>query len=162
MPLPLELERRSLDELKTIKEDIEGEIKKAEKMNSLVKTMANIKGFPYAMFEVFRALQDGVTVLGEDLRVLWRNEVAAQQLGLPDLNDPSSENGYCYHAHGRDKPCTPCACIEAMDSRKTQIKHDYHGPKEGVSYDLWAIPLYNGHRACILITRDTTRDDTSA
>jgi len=164
VPLPTVLEGRSLNELKTIKEDIEKEIQKAEQMRALVKTLGNTEGFPYAMFEIFGALQDGVTILAKDLRILWRNKVAIQQLGPFNPSNPPNEdplNNYCYRIHGHDEPCTPCACINAMDTRKTQIRHNYQGLEEGKSYDLWAIPLYNGHRACILITRDVTHDGVS-
>lgn len=160
--MPINLEGCSLDELKVIKASVEEELKKAEQMAALVKSLSNIQGFPYAIFEVFGALQDGVTVLSEDLKVLWANETAVKQLARSKAHTSVTlkdlVGNHCYRNLGRDAPCVPCACLEAMDTKKTQLRHNYSGPLPDVSYDIWAIPIYNGSRACILITREAIKE----
>lgn len=156
--LTLNLENCSVDQLKVIKEEIETEISKAEQLNELVNSFSHSEGFPYAIFEVFSALQDGVTVLSEDLTILWVNESFVKQLKKSDEYKGFSKTEIigksCYFSLNQNSPCPDCSCVKAMKTKKTIYHKGHHGSLKNIAYEAWAIPIYNGHTACILITRE--------
>ena len=161
MPAQANLDKCSINELKVIKENLENEITKAEIMAGLVRTLTQSSGFPYAIFEVFAKVQDGVTFISEDLQVIWANDAAIAQINQSNANEIHNlttkdfVGHYCYKALGKEEPCPHCACIKAMETKKTQRHIAFPGPLSDVTRDVWAIPIYNGSKACIIIARET-------
>jgi len=157
--LSIDLDSCSVEQLRMIRDELDAEVDRQQEFHALVKSLANVRGFSYATFEVFGALQDGVTVLDQDLNILWANRTVVSQLnraiGQEQFQNADELAGKpCYFQLGLDAPCEKCTCLKAMNTKKTVHRRGYHGPLNNVVSEVWAIPIYNGKTACILITRE--------
>ena len=161
--MTISTEKMTIEQLREFKGQLEDDLRLAEMKSAIVKNISESTGFPYAVFEVFGAIHDGVTILSEDLTILWANAKAVEQIserkGTKKIMLADLIGQHCYENYGMSTPCPVCVCLKAMKSKKTQIDMDYRVSSTNGSYELLAIPIYNGTTACILITRNLAKPE---
>ena len=113
----------------------------------------------YALYQEFRgildAIPDSVALISPDLRIVWANEMAAEnmRLSLPDFL-----RQHCYQSrHGRSQPCEICPVRACFASGQPQCG-ETTTPDQRV-WELHAAPIFDelGQvKGVIEVSRDVT------
>ncbi len=108
---------------------------------------------------VFDAIQDGISVLDQDLRILQVNKTICRW--YPQL--PASIGEKCYTIyHGRSKPCKKCPALRAIVSGKMEMEevpYTIDGDAVGTQ-ELFSFPMLDGAgkvKGVVEYVRDITK-----
>ncbi len=77
--------------------------------------------------EVMGSIRDGISVLSEDLRILYANDTMNEWY----QSEVPLEGKKCYRVYqGRDEPCDPCPVLRSMKSLEMEME-EVVGPPDG-------------------------------
>jgi PAS domain S-box-containing protein len=107
---------------------------------------------------IFDSIQDGISILDEELRIVRVNPVIARR--FPG-KDPLLGRK-CHEAfHGRTEPCESCPTIETLRSGKPSFKKFALNVGETLYWlELYTFPLYDSKKSRIMGVIEYSRDVT--
>ncbi|MBF0502147.1 MAG: PAS domain-containing protein [Candidatus Riflebacteria bacterium] len=112
---------------------------------------------------IIQGITESIILLSTDFRILWANQAAVMQTGVPMEKLVGS---YCYQAtHQLDHPCKapddPCPVFDVIKTGKVQVREHMHYAADGrkVFVEVSAYPITNESGEIISfvhISRDIT------